>query len=536
MRDHTTDQLNAEADEYLPREIDEAGEKKVSPTGRPLDGREYKCRTFLVPNRGDKLFMLATECARNLNYRDSYLLFNKNRSLYKIIATQPEKDDLIHQEILPYSYRSRQIAIVTAKSMFRQFGSRVIKDGRRVRDDYWEAKARKQGFTEDDLAGEKRPGGAKAARDAAAAEAANAAVISHHPDIIYSQGPHIPIDIHGQPQYSQPLSGPMAAPPTTLPMILTAPTDDRRRHQFEGVPRPRQEIAGPAYQDRTQPSSATDIVTQATHTAEFSKALNQQSMQRGKFMNDFWKQPRDVPVTAPQQPSETGPAITQSHQSPQVASGTMMNAGHQQMLQHQTQMISPQAYSQPNQQSSITQSPIRSVQQQIRPEQMQQPHRSSSMGYGVGGVQQSSQYGYSQPSQSWGGPPPQPQQSPQISHHAGVPQYAHPQQQQQHQQPHPSQSPHASQSPHTHPPPLQHSQSAGSMHSGMGYQGMQNIAQPGYGAMGGANRNVYQQPQQSHSPQAYLQSQSTAAAQATLQGWAPPPSQAQAGQQGWSTF
>ena len=35
--------------------------------------------------------MLATECARVLGYRDSYLLFNKNRSLYKIIANQQEK-------------------------------------------------------------------------------------------------------------------------------------------------------------------------------------------------------------------------------------------------------------------------------------------------------------------------------------------------------------------------------------------------------------------------------------------------------------
>ena len=141
VRDHTTDQLNPEGDEYIPREIDEAGERKVTQTGHPLDGREYRCRTFFVPNRADKLFMLATECARVLGYRDSYLLFNKNRSLYKIIATQAEKDDLIQQEILPYSYRSRQIAIVTARSMFRQFGSRLIVNGRRVRDDYWESKA-----------------------------------------------------------------------------------------------------------------------------------------------------------------------------------------------------------------------------------------------------------------------------------------------------------------------------------------------------------------------------------------------------------
>jgi hypothetical protein len=208
VRDHTTDQLNPAGDEYLPRETDEFGEKKVMPNGQLLGGREYRCRTFLVPNRGDKLFMLATECARVLGYRDSYLLFNKNRSLYKIIASQEEKDDLVTQEILPFSYRSRQIAIVTARSMFRQFGSRVIANGRRVRDDYWETKARKQGFTENDLAGEKRPGAAKARE--AAAEAQNSVMLGvAHPEIVYS---NTATSFPGaaQPQLVQPgmISGP----------------------------------------------------------------------------------------------------------------------------------------------------------------------------------------------------------------------------------------------------------------------------------------------------------------------------------------
>jgi hypothetical protein len=45
--------------------------------------------------------------------------------------------------------------------MFRQFGSRLIVNGKRVKDDYWESKARKQGFTEEDVAGETRPGAGK---------------------------------------------------------------------------------------------------------------------------------------------------------------------------------------------------------------------------------------------------------------------------------------------------------------------------------------------------------------------------------------
>ena len=61
--------------------------------------------------------------------------------------------------------------------MFRQFGSRTIVNGRRVRDDYWETKARKEGFTEEDLAGEKRAGAAKAERTTAGEGSATASLI-----------------------------------------------------------------------------------------------------------------------------------------------------------------------------------------------------------------------------------------------------------------------------------------------------------------------------------------------------------------------
>ena len=44
VRDHTTDQLNPEGDEYLPRETDDAGETKVtrSPLTRGLRGRHLQ--------------------------------------------------------------------------------------------------------------------------------------------------------------------------------------------------------------------------------------------------------------------------------------------------------------------------------------------------------------------------------------------------------------------------------------------------------------------------------------------------------------
>ena len=155
---HTTSEICSSGNEYIPRFYSEAGEKKIAPTGQLLGGREYKPRVFFVVGKGDTLFMLATECAELLGYEDPYLLFDNHRCLYKIILNQAETDDVIHQQRLPYSYRSRQIAIVTAKSMFRQFGSRIVLNGKRVYDDYWEGSARARISSENDMAGSNKLG------------------------------------------------------------------------------------------------------------------------------------------------------------------------------------------------------------------------------------------------------------------------------------------------------------------------------------------------------------------------------------------
>ena len=42
VKDHVTDVLTPEGDEYIPREFDEAGERKVSPQGHALEGREFR--------------------------------------------------------------------------------------------------------------------------------------------------------------------------------------------------------------------------------------------------------------------------------------------------------------------------------------------------------------------------------------------------------------------------------------------------------------------------------------------------------------
>lgn len=494
MRDHTTDQLDENGDEYIPKEFDEAGEKKVDSDGYPQGGREYKCRTFRVPLRANKLFMLATECARVLGYRDSYLLFNKNRSLHKIIATQIEKDDLIQQDILPYSYRSRQIAIVSARSMFRQFGSRVIVNGRRVRDDYWESKARKQGFTEEDMAGEKRPGAAKA-RDAAAAEAANSASLLPaltHGDVIYSNA------LEGMTP-GLPLGPPSSDSPGPLPMIhLATTTDDPRLREYNNMPRSRQEMTGQAYQDRTQSSSAAEILNQASHTVDFNKLLGSQRNYRQKGLDEFYSKQRDVPASQPPTgPLEANPSASQPLQSPQMASAGMINPSQGQGMLPQQPMMPGQPNFPPqiHQQPQMGQSPVRGMPPVIRPDLMHQRPSNA----GLPGATQAP-YGYpSQPPQMWGQPPPQPHPSPLSAsgpQGLGMPQYAaqlHAHQQQTPSplahaiQQHPSQSPRNQARPSApqiaQSFPLQHPQAAqGQPMGGLGFPGGTAAAYPAMAA------------------------------------------------------
>lgn len=142
------DIVNDEVD--LPK--DPEGEKKVDDLGNLLDGREYRCRTFTLAGRGDRLYMLSTEPARCVGFRDSYLFFTKHKKLYKIIVNDEEKRDMIERDIIPHSYKGRSIGIVTARSVFREFGALIIVGGRRIVDDYDVAKAREEGLVEGELA------------------------------------------------------------------------------------------------------------------------------------------------------------------------------------------------------------------------------------------------------------------------------------------------------------------------------------------------------------------------------------------------
>ncbi|KAH6646262.1 chromatin remodelling complex Rsc7/Swp82 subunit-domain-containing protein [Truncatella angustata] len=139
-------------DDELALPEDPEGETKVDKLGNLKDGRDYRCRTFTVQGRGDRLYMLSTEPARCVGFRDSYLFFTKHKRLYKIIVDDDEKRDMIEREIIPHSYKGRSIGIVTARSVFREFGAGIIVGGRRIIDDYEVAARRAEGAVEGEIA------------------------------------------------------------------------------------------------------------------------------------------------------------------------------------------------------------------------------------------------------------------------------------------------------------------------------------------------------------------------------------------------
>ena len=132
--------------------VDPAGETKVDENGRLQGGREYRCRTFTLLNRGDRLYMLSTEPARCIGFRDSYLFFQKHKQLFKIIVDDEEKYDMIRRDLIPHSYKGRAIGVVTARSVFREFGARIVVGGRKIIDDYFETRELEAGAVAGELA------------------------------------------------------------------------------------------------------------------------------------------------------------------------------------------------------------------------------------------------------------------------------------------------------------------------------------------------------------------------------------------------
>lgn len=131
-------------DEYaLPD--DPEGETKINRDGDLLGGRQFLVRSFTLSSRGERKYMLSTEPARAVGFRDSYLFFQYHPNLYKLIISQEERNDLIDRGVIPYSYRSRTIALVTARAVFKEFGAKIIVDGKNITDDYYVGRLREEG-------------------------------------------------------------------------------------------------------------------------------------------------------------------------------------------------------------------------------------------------------------------------------------------------------------------------------------------------------------------------------------------------------
>lgn len=131
---------------------DDQGETKVDKNGHLQGGRDYRVRVFTILGRGERLYMLSTEPARCTGFRDSYLFFTKHMQLFKIIIDENEKKDLISRDLIPHSYKGRAIGVVTARSVFREFGARIVIGGRSVVDDYYPQAAKDRGDIEGELA------------------------------------------------------------------------------------------------------------------------------------------------------------------------------------------------------------------------------------------------------------------------------------------------------------------------------------------------------------------------------------------------
>ncbi|PWA00279.1 hypothetical protein BB558_003663 [Smittium angustum] len=125
--------------EDVETEWDDEGEKKVDAKGNLSENREYAIPTFKLSTRSDpdKLYVLVTHIFKFAGIKDSYHMQRNHPSLIRLELTTEEKENLINEGWIYYSLSWRQAYVVTARSFFREFGSKGIKNGRYIIDDYW---------------------------------------------------------------------------------------------------------------------------------------------------------------------------------------------------------------------------------------------------------------------------------------------------------------------------------------------------------------------------------------------------------------
>ncbi|KAJ2659207.1 hypothetical protein IWW48_003643 [Coemansia sp. RSA 1200] len=127
-------------------ERDPAGEAKIDADGYLQGGREFICEIFRSPFRRNKArqYVLTMDCCRYMGARDSYMLFKQHPRMKRVETTQEERNLLADKRMIPKVTRFRPIALITARTAFREFGARIVKDGKYITDDYWESRCRKE--------------------------------------------------------------------------------------------------------------------------------------------------------------------------------------------------------------------------------------------------------------------------------------------------------------------------------------------------------------------------------------------------------
>jgi hypothetical protein len=292
-------------------------------------------------------------------------------------------------------------------------------------------------------------------------------------------------------------------------MIITATlgsdyTESRsNRGEYSSILKtaPRQEITGPAYQDRTQPTVMPEIHAQAHHAAEYNRTVNQQRDMRNDYMQTLWRRPHEQPPPASlNQPVGTDASVPTSRPapSPHSAAGGMQQPG---IVPNQSPQLLMTAapYSQPiHAQNPVNQGSMRGMAQAPYQQQASRP-TSLSSGPGTSMPQTSQNYSYPQSQPMWSQPP----QTPQHGYSAYTAQ----------SQPsaHPQQSP---------TPQLRHSSSGGQVQAGgVPYSGMPGMGQ----AYGAPAQGMYPTEQ---TPRQYMH-QSPAPQPAVTQAWSQQPAPSQ---------
>lgn len=127
---------------------DPKGDSKIDEMGNLLGGRRFQMDTFKVPGKGLKKFAISTDIARCVGYRDSYFLFQRHMKVLRVTLSDELKAEMINSGVLPVQYKTRHAYLIAARSAYKEFGAKIIQNGKQVTDDYYEDAARAAGGIE----------------------------------------------------------------------------------------------------------------------------------------------------------------------------------------------------------------------------------------------------------------------------------------------------------------------------------------------------------------------------------------------------